>query len=431
MSNSPSDRPIDGEGALSDTRAFRILVVDDEVADETAREIEDTVGQDPNVSLEVLTESSFTDARTRLLLEDFDVVVLDVMRQRKPGEAPSSENLEAGTEALDLVRQTKFVPVIFYTARHMEVGNRKAPPFVQVVSKDDLDELPNAIRVAMRTGIQLVIRELKHFVDVEIRDFLWDQVTENPDAYDLPPEINASVLAARIAEGIPGKVPALVRELARGSARSGGGSAGDATSGLHETTDTEDAETDPKQSEVGASDAAARYLMPPVAGLEPGGVLRNHPRSVPIPGSDPHQGSSEEADPTWWVVLTPACDFAQNKVHLVLLARAYSIEEFDLYKTYAAKNEGREKLRAILFGKNDRYFFLPTFRDIPNLVVDFQHVETVTLGHAGDLEHIATLASPFGEALLNNHSRYRGRIGTPNTTKAMVNAIVPPSQGSA
>ena len=50
------------------------------------------------------------------------------MRQRKEGEPPSSEDLDAGTAALDLVKQTKFVPVIFYTARHMEVAHRKAPP---------------------------------------------------------------------------------------------------------------------------------------------------------------------------------------------------------------------------------------------------------------------------------------------------------------
>ncbi len=118
-------------------RLFRILVVDDEVAEETAREIRDTVGRDPDVNLEVLTEDSFEEARARLISEDFDVVVLDVMRQRKEGEPPSSEDLDAGTAALDLVKQTKFVPVIFYTARHMEVADRKAPPFVQVVSKDD------------------------------------------------------------------------------------------------------------------------------------------------------------------------------------------------------------------------------------------------------------------------------------------------------
>ena len=215
-------------------------------------------------------------------------------------------------------------------------------------------------------------------------------------SYDLPPEVNATVLAARIAEGIPGKVPALVRELARVNAPASDGRPGDATSGRQGAADATDVEMGLEPSEAAAGDAAARYLMPPVAGLEPGSVLRNHTRSVPIPGGDPHQGGSEEGDPTWWVVLTPACDFAQNKVHLALLARAYPIEEFDLYKSYKAKNEGRE-LRTILFGRNERYFFLPTFRDIPNLVVDFQHVETVTLGQAETLEHIAALTSPFGK----------------------------------
>ena len=54
-------------------RLFRVLVVDDEVAEETAREIRDTVGRDPDVNLEVLTEDSFEEARARLISEDFDV----------------------------------------------------------------------------------------------------------------------------------------------------------------------------------------------------------------------------------------------------------------------------------------------------------------------------------------------------------------------
>lgn len=424
MSDTTEDKR--GDNLVSDSppaRAFRILVVDDEVAEETAREIRDTVGEDPGVKLEIQTEDSFENARSRLVSEDFDVVVLDVMRQRKNGEPPSSEDLDAGTAALDLVKQTKFVPVIFYTARHMEVADRKAPPFVQVVSKDDIDQLPDAIRTAMRTGIQLVIRELRHFVDVEIRDFLWDQVTEHPEAYDLPPEVNASVLAARIAEGIPEKVPALVRALARTDAlsESGGGDGGAASTG---GIDSEEGEAEASDGRIAAGDPATRYLMPPVGGIEPASLLRNHPRSVPLPGESPHQNPTGDL-PTWWVVLTPACDFAQGKVQLVLLGRAYPVDEFDLYVTYKTKNEGRGKLRAVLEGKADRYTFLPGFRTVPNLVLDFQHVETTTLGDANQLDHVANLASPFGEALLNNHARYRGRIGTPDTPKSVLDAIVP------
>ena len=58
-------------------------------------------------------------------------------------------------------------------------------------------------------------------------------------------------------------------------------------------------------------------------------------------------------------------------------------------------------------------------------VLDFQHVETATLADATQLDHVADLASPYGEALLNNHARYRGRIGTPDTPKSILDAIVP------
>lgn len=407
----------------SPTRTFRVLVVDDEVAAETAREIVDTVGQDPNVTLEVLTEESFEAARERLLTEEFDVVILDVMRQRKAGESQDSEDPDAGTTALDVVKRTKFVPVIFYTARHMEVNDRKAPPFVQVVSKDDIDLLPDAVRSAMKSGIQLVIRELRHFVDVEIRDFLWGQVTEHPEAYDLPPDVNASVLATRIAEGIPGKVPALVRALASANAPAqSDNSLGSSEAGEGQVGGVGNV----GQGDVRPSDAAARYLLPPVDGLQPGSILRDQPMSVALPGQEPHH-DPDRLGSSWWVVLTPACDFAQKKVQLVLLARAYPLEEFELYIAYRAKDSGstRGKLRSALSGSTERYVFLPAFVDVTNLVVDFQHVETVTIEHATRLQHIADLTSPFGEALLNNHARYRGRIGTPDIPKAILDQIVP------
>ncbi len=273
----------------------------------------------------------------------------------------------------------------------------------------------------MHTGIQLVIRELRHFVDIEIRDFLWDQITEHPEAYDLPPEVNASVLAARIAEGIPDKVPALVRALAGTKAPIEPEVDDGATGGA---TVNGNGEADAIDERIGDGDPATRYLMPPVGEIKPGSLLRNHPRSVPLPGESPHQ-SSVEGLPTWWVVLTPACDFAQKKVHLVLLGRAYPMDEFGLYVTYQTKNEGRAKVRAVLEGRNDRFVFLPEFLEVPNLVLDFQHVETATLADATQLDHVADLASPYGEALLNNHARYRGRIGTPDTPKSILDAIVP------
>jgi hypothetical protein len=62
----------------------------------------------------------------------------------------------------------------------------------------------------------------------------------------------------------------------------------------------------------------------------------------------------------------------------------------------------------------DRYHFLPGVWDIPDLVVDFQALEHVTLAEVRALACLGTLASPFAEALGSRFQRYIGRIGTPD-----------------
>ena len=98
IDETPKDRPRPPRRRRQ--RKFRVLVVDDEIADDTVRELNDTVGQETKGLTSRWSGSHpFNAARELLLKEDFDVVVLDVMRQRKDGgERPQSENPEAGTD---------------------------------------------------------------------------------------------------------------------------------------------------------------------------------------------------------------------------------------------------------------------------------------------------------------------------------------------
>jgi hypothetical protein len=50
---------------------------------------------------------------------------------------------------------------------------------------------------------------------------------------------------------------------------------------------------------------------------------------------------------------------------------------------------------------------------LPDLVVDFQQLVTLHQKHMGGLERLASLDSPFAEALLARLSQYFGRLGRP------------------
>jgi hypothetical protein len=50
---------------------------------------------------------------------------------------------------------------------------------------------------------------------------------------------------------------------------------------------------------------------------------------------------------------------------------------------------------------------------IPQSVVDFQQLATLPRAQMGTLERLASLDSPFAEALLARFGRYFGRTGVP------------------
>jgi len=53
-------------------------------------------------------------------------------------------------------------------------------------------------------------------------------------------------------------------------------------------------------------------------------------------------------------------------------------------------------------------------------VVDFQQLVTLQREHMGGLERLASLDSPFAEALLARFTQYFGRLGTPDLDVAVL-----------
>jgi hypothetical protein len=65
-------------------------------------------------------------------------------------------------------------------------------------------------------------------------------------------------------------------------------------------------------------------------------------------------------------------------------------------------------------GQTERFYFLPGALALSDLVVDFQQLVTLSRTQITTLERLASLDSPFAEALLARFGRYFGRLGTPD-----------------
>jgi len=130
----------------------------------------------------------------------------------------------------------------------------------------------------------------------------------------------------------------------------------------------------------------------------------------------------------WWVVLTPACDLYEDlpsggnrvaKAEYVRLAKAVPLSEAPLIARWIEAGSpvkgSRERNAALeMFRDNNaRYRILPKYLDIPDLLVDFEIVQSVPLAEVRSWTRVATLDSPFAEAMLTSHGHTVARIGTP------------------
>jgi len=282
---------------------------------------------------------------------------------------------------------------VFYTGlprlvRHLET------PLIQGVEKiARLPHLLDSIRSTFATRLPAVNRALIRHLETIQRNYMWDfvanhwaQFGDTSDRTSL-----AYLLARRLATSLSGSG---IRQLAQ--------ELGDATG----TAVTK-----------GQMHPMRYYVIPPV---EP----------TPLAG-DIYQGQIGEHN-GHWALLTPSCDMVtgREKAELVLLARALLLTEQVEYQQWrgglpAPSRTNNAKLQDLLRNnrrdtKSERFFFLPGALSLPDLIVDFQQLVTLQRDHMGGLERLASLDSPFAEALLARFTRYFGRLGTPDLDVAVL-----------
>lgn len=349
-------------------RTWRVLVIDDnpEMTADAERELRDAFDDDPDVEVFITVETSFDIGFQLVKDRRCDIVVLDVRRDKTETVA---EEPYRGRQVYSEIREARFLPVIFWTALPQNVIDQKMPPLVDVFPKEELERVPDAIRAAINSGTADVMADIEDRVATVMREHLWNELAPHWDedtGGGLPEEL-AHILITRVAHSLQDQA-------------------------LPELT----------------SRPSHCYLYPPVSKRHrPGDVLR---RSV--------AGMDE-----WWVILTPACDLEHNgKAGFVLLGSASLLTTYSKYTawTSARSNIKWNELKYVLEGKVPRYHYLPMFREIPDLILDLEHTQSVPVDELEQFKRMASLVSPHCEALLVKHSHFRGRIGTPDLNSADV-----------
>lgn len=351
---------------------MRVLIIEDQaaLAADAQREITEAFENSDGIEIQVSVSTDFDEGLQRVREGESDVVVLDVRRDAS-GSIPEDDT--AGHAGYLDIKKARFAPVVFWTALPEKVIDEEMPPLVTVVTKEDIEKLPAVITAAVESRALTTIAGIEQHVASVLTEHMWNELAPNWSEY------------TRDADEA-GIAPVLLSRLARVI------------------------DEDREQSFTGH--ASYRYVYPPASDrTAPGDILR-------------------AGDGSWWVVLTPACDFAQQKVNLVLLAHASPLEAHGKYvawrdeylaeknKAKAAHNRGKGEWNSlrqdVLTATRGQFHYLPRFRDIPDLVIDLEDVRAEPESRVSEYGAVASLSSPFAESLLVQHSHYRGRVGVPD-----------------
>ena len=277
--------------------------------------------------------------------------------------------------------------MVFYTA-HAEWVRGAQTSFVRVVEKTETTErVKEEVRRVLATQLPALTRQIE---EVQ-RSYMWDFVSTHWKEF--PEPTNQADIAYLLARRL---AIALEAEAGKLAARVGGA------------------------PEVPAIDSKVHPMVMYV---------------VPTMGPHPLAGDivSEVVDDkeVHWLILTPSCDFAQTKADHVTLAKCEPLVDRDEFKKWSQTKSASsiQRLEGLIEDRgSDRFKFLPSAFFIPDLVVDFQQLRSVACASLKDFKQIATLDSPFAEAVLARFSRYFNRLGTPDIDKGIVINRLQPAQ---
>jgi CheY-like chemotaxis protein len=369
-----------GSGEQPQTWTIAVVEDDDSMRQQIVEFIEGETFTFGKVLIDAL--ASFEEALPLLRQRKIDLAILDVYR----GEPGQHDN--AGLEVLEKWQQTGFCPVILHTALPEGLeGHENA--FVRLVPKEEnaLQNLVDTINALFEIKVPQLHRAISDHVESGVRDYMWGFVVDNWGGFE--------DLVSK-----PDFVRLLLMRLATTLSRDG---VADVVSQVHPDSD----EPDPDVDKV---HPVEYYIKPPV-------------------GSDPQLGDlrtlERNGTSVLVVVLWPSCDLVERegkcKVDRALCALANPLSDYPELTDWQAKQSGNKKkaLESLLANnrkgtQSDRYHFLPDAWDIPASVIDFQKLEHVPVSDLRKASCLATIASPYAEAIGNRFGRYLGRIGTPD-----------------
>ncbi len=367
------------------TTRLQVLLVEDEPEDLTQYERDfPSVFSSCQVEADIHPCVSFEDAfeRTSNPLYRYDLIISDTYK----GEI---QNRDAQVmQMVNDYRGTRFCPMVVYSSG-VQPPELEETAFVIWADKGKPRDIERAIKQLIETNIPQLARKLHDELERSAGSYLWEFLEKKWDYLTSTEKVDAIVLERLIRRRAALQIGRL----------------------------NPDAEM---PVELDFIEGMEFYLYPPTSkDKRLGSIIKN------------------KSDESFRVILTPHCHLTvqQNETYpradYVLTIKAFSAIDIidkahtnhDGTKRNPWSGKKNDKLRrriqspADAMGKpSGRYWFMPSFLDIiPDMYCDYLQLDSILYTDLDqEFDHIATIDTPFAEALQSCFTRFYSAVGIPS-----------------
>ena len=126
------------------------------------------------------------------------------------------------------------------------------------------------------------------------------------------------------------------------------------------------------------------------------------------------------------IILSPACDMAQEKYEKIIIAQIEPldtitsfIEHQQRYNEKGQSNTKKEKAKKKVIefltnNYNDKYHYLPKYMEFPGGLINFQKIQSKTKEELDGMKRFASISGKFSKDIGARFSNYFARQGQPN-----------------
>lgn len=129
----------------------------------------------------------------------------------------------------------------------------------------------------------------------------------------------------------------------------------------------------------------------------------------------------------YYIILSPACDMAQDKYEKVIIVKIDPLEKIEEFATHRNKfheekdksknkadNAKKKVVQFLTNNHSNKFHYLPPYLEFPGGLINFQKIESKTKEELQDMERFASISGEFSKDIGSRFSNYFARQGQPN-----------------